>query len=319
MASKIKNTSGPMHNTTHTWKSNPTKECPKCNHIVDNSDVIDEWPGLPKGVKFDPSDQELLWHLLAKIGKVGVKPHPFIDEFIPTIDSDKGLCYTHPQKLPGVKQDGIVSHFFHRTFKAYNTGTKKRRKINTDELGEVRWNKTGKTKPIVIGGTHLGCKKIMVMYASSVRGGKEEKTNWVMHQYHIGTGEDKKDNEFVVSKLFYQQNPKAAEKNSQGIGDPLGPVYVEDEADLSDCPPLMDWSTFPLEEDNSNQHTVEKYERNCDQAQSLSEVKDKEGTHHTTSEKVEDQDSQPSQDPKWWEGESQFLLNSQQLADCMSI
>lgn len=66
----------------------------------------------------------------------------------------------------GVKQDGSVSHFFHRTFKAYTTGTKKRRKINTDELGEVRWNKTGRTKPVVIGGTHLGCKKIMVMYAS---------------------------------------------------------------------------------------------------------------------------------------------------------
>ena len=52
-------------------------------------------------MKFDPSDQELLWHLLAKIGKVGVKPHPFIDEFIPTVDSNEGLCYTHPQKLPG--------------------------------------------------------------------------------------------------------------------------------------------------------------------------------------------------------------------------
>ena len=62
---------------------------------------VDEWPGLPKGVKFDPSDQELLWHLLAKIGKVGLKPHAFIDEFIPTIDSNEGLYYTHRQKLPG--------------------------------------------------------------------------------------------------------------------------------------------------------------------------------------------------------------------------
>ncbi|TKW41421.1 hypothetical protein SEVIR_1G314500v4 [Setaria viridis] len=317
MASKIKNASGPTQHTTYTWNSNPTKECPKCNHIIDNSDIVDECPGLPKGVKFDPSDQELLWHLLAKIGKVGVKPHPFIDEFIPTIDSNEGLCYIHPQKLPGVKQDGSVSHFFHRTFKAYSTGTKKRRKINTDELVEVRWNKTGKTKPVVIGGTHLGCKKIMVMYASNIKGGKQEKTNWVMHQYHVGTGEDEKDGEFVVSKLFYQQQPKAVEKNSEGMGELLEPVYAA--VDLAACPPLMDWSALPFEEGNSNQETVQKSEHNSDQTNSHCEVKDKEDTNHPASEKVEDQDSHPSEDPKWWEGESQFLMNSQQLAECMSI
>lgn len=39
MASKIKNASGPTHHISHAWKSNPTKECPKCNHIINNSDV----------------------------------------------------------------------------------------------------------------------------------------------------------------------------------------------------------------------------------------------------------------------------------------
>jgi hypothetical protein len=57
---------------------------------------------LPKGVKFDPSDQELLWHLSAKHGNPGRKPHPFIDEFIPTVDGEDGICYTHPQKIPGI-------------------------------------------------------------------------------------------------------------------------------------------------------------------------------------------------------------------------
>ena len=168
----------------------------------------------------------------------------------------------------GVKQDGSVSHFFHRTFKAYTTGTKKRRKINTDELGEVRWNKTGKTKAVVIGGTHLGCKKIMVMYASNVKGGKQEKTNWVMHQYHVGTGEDEMDREFVVSKLFYQQQPKAGEKISEGICDHMEPVYAA--IDLADCPPLMDLSSLPLEEDNGNQEVVQKSEHNFDQVPSIS-------------------------------------------------
>lgn len=59
-----------------------------------------KWPGLPKGVKFDPSDQEIVEHLLAKVGMKG-KPHPFIEEFITTVDKEDGICYTHPQNLPG--------------------------------------------------------------------------------------------------------------------------------------------------------------------------------------------------------------------------
>lgn len=64
------------------------------------------WFGLPAGVKFDPTDQELVEHLEAKAkGKEGNKKwfpsHPLIDEFIPTIDGEDGICYTHPQKLPG--------------------------------------------------------------------------------------------------------------------------------------------------------------------------------------------------------------------------
>ena len=109
------------------------------------------------------------------------------------------------KRFSGVKQDGSISHFFHRAIKAYNTGTRKRRKIQGGDFGDVRWHKTGKTKPVILDGIQKGCKKIMVLYTSTVRGGKAEKTNWVMHQYHLGTGEDECDGEFVVSKIFYQQ------------------------------------------------------------------------------------------------------------------
>lgn len=63
--------------------------------------VAQEWPGLPRGVKFDPTDQEIVWHLLAKNGEDEMKPHPFINEFIPTVDESDGICYVHPRKLPG--------------------------------------------------------------------------------------------------------------------------------------------------------------------------------------------------------------------------
>ncbi|KAF8399166.1 hypothetical protein HHK36_015031 [Tetracentron sinense] len=216
IATKIKSASETCDPRRVRWKSNPTRACPKCNHVIDNSDVSQEWPGLPRGVKFDPSDQEIIWHLLAKVGAEDVKPHPFIDEFIPTVDNDDGICYAHPQDLPGVKQDGSVSHFFHRAIKAYNTGTRKRRKIHGDDLCDVRWHKTGKTKPVILDGIQKGCKKIMVLYMSMVRGGKPEKTNWVMHQYNIGIGEDE-DGEFVISKIFYQKQAKQSEKIEQDL------------------------------------------------------------------------------------------------------
>lgn len=55
---------------------------------------------------------------------------------------------------------------------------------------------------------------------SMCRGGKAEKTNWVMHQYHLGTGEDEQEGEYVVSKIFYQQQ--------QGkLGDKSEPDFPE--------------------------------------------------------------------------------------------
>lgn len=64
--------------------------------------ILQDWVGLPAGVKFDPTDQELMEHLEAKVGESKhIKSHPLIDEFIPTIQGEDGICYTHPEKLPG--------------------------------------------------------------------------------------------------------------------------------------------------------------------------------------------------------------------------
>lgn len=116
-----------------------------------------------------------------------------------------------------------MSHFFHRAIKAYSTGTRKRRKINGDDSGDVRWHKTGRTKPVLLDGVQKGCKKIMVLYISPVKGGKAEKTNWVMHQYHLGTGEDEKEGEYVISKIFYQQQQqsKQTEKGEEEISEAI--------------------------------------------------------------------------------------------------
>jgi hypothetical protein len=60
------------------------------------------WPALPAGVKFDPSDFELLQHLEGKSSLLNSKFHGLIDAFIPTIEEKGGICYTHPKNLPGI-------------------------------------------------------------------------------------------------------------------------------------------------------------------------------------------------------------------------
>ncbi|XP_059659800.1 NAC domain-containing protein 73 [Cornus florida] len=192
--------------------------CPSCGHQIkpcQEKGRIHDLPGLPAGVKFDPSDNELLEHLEAKVRLDAHKLHPLIDEFIPTLEGDNGICYTHPERLPGINKDGLVRHFFHRPSKAYTTGTRKRRKVHTDIDGsETRWHKTGKTRPVFVKGKVKGYKKILVLYTNYGKQRKPEKTNWVMHQYHLGDNEDERDGELVVAKVFYQTQPRQCSSNT---------------------------------------------------------------------------------------------------------
>jgi len=60
----------------------------------------------------------------------------------------------------------------------------------------------------MVNGKQKGCKKILVLYTNFGKNRKPEKTNWVMHQYHLGTHEEEKEGELVVSKIFYQTQPR---------------------------------------------------------------------------------------------------------------
>ncbi|OWM75802.1 hypothetical protein CDL15_Pgr009446 [Punica granatum] len=333
IATKIKSASGANNPESVKWKSNPTRACPNCLYTIDNSDVAQQWPGLPRGVKFDPSDQEIIWHLLAKSGLECLKLHPFIDEFIPTVDQEDGICYTHPQNLPGVKQDGSVSHFFHRAIKAYNTGTRKRRKILGDDFGDVRWHKTGRTKPVILDGVQKGCKKIMVLYTSITRGGKSEKTNWVMHQYHLGTEEDERDGEYVISKIFCQQQQvKPGEKNENDpleSGDPasvkVDPVTPKS---VTPDPPRPDKRSLefvsgqdPCEADVSVQHATKMQSVDNEiQCEILnSETHEPCVGENAVDPMTDDNNQQADEEAKWWDNESQYLLDSQQLVEGLSL
>ncbi|XP_022725790.1 SUPPRESSOR OF GAMMA RESPONSE 1-like [Durio zibethinus] len=337
IATKIRSASDPERVT---WKSNPTRSCPNCHHIIDNSDVNQAWPGLPQGVKFDPSDQEIIWHLLTKAGVEDSKPHPFINEFIPTIENDDGICYAHPQKLPGVKQDGNVSHFFHRAVKAYNTGTRKRRKIHGDDFGDVRWHKTGRTKPVLLDGVQRGCKKIMVLYMTMLKGGKPEKTNWVMHQYHLGIEEDEKDGEYVISKIFHQQQQtKQADKTEQDLPEMTDRMIVKVDPvtpkSVTPDPPRTGRQCH--EHDQGHEYTITCVNPSAqvyspkhptmlyveDEVQTEWENSSHndlpEPENHLNQMLDNNNDNHAEEDPKWWDGESQYLLDSQQLVEGLSL
>ncbi|XP_077251347.1 NAC domain-containing protein 73-like [Tasmannia lanceolata] len=228
------------------------KSCPSCGHKIQCHEqaAIHELPGLPAGVKFDPTDQELLEHLEGKARSDTHNLHPLIDEFIPTLEGENGICYTHPQKLPGVSRDGLIRHFFHRPSKAYTTGTRKRRKVHTDEHGgETRWHKTGKTRPVFVTGKVKGYKKILVLYTNYGKQQKPEKTNWVMHQYHLGSNEEEKDGELVVSKVFYQTQPRHC---SSGTKHDKGGENVHDNSTLKETGFVNYYNSSLITYDESN-------------------------------------------------------------------
>ena len=148
----------------------------------------------------------------------------------------------------GVKKDGSNTHFFHRTTKAYTTGTRKCRKIEEiDTIDKFCWHKTGNTRKVYENGEQIGCKKIMVLNMA-LKGEKPLKTNWVMHQYHLGTEDNEKENEFVVSKIFYQQE-KQCDKNNPGI------PQEDAKTSISKDDPLTPKTSTPPPPRSEKQHT----------------------------------------------------------------
>uniref|UniRef100_A0ACD5X217 Uncharacterized protein n=1 Tax=Avena sativa TaxID=4498 RepID=A0ACD5X217_AVESA len=151
------------------------------------------WPGLPRGVQFNPSDGDLLWHLAAEIGNGLAHRHPFISEFIKSGDEDGGFGCTHPQDLPGTRQDGQASYFFHKKVNLYNNKNDK----------YINWQKSGASKSIIMDGSLQGCKEVFVLYAFKNSDDGPQRTEWELHQYRIKNRMEG-EGELVVSKIFYK-------------------------------------------------------------------------------------------------------------------
>jgi hypothetical protein len=102
--------------------------------------------------------------------------------------------------------DGSSSYFFHKISNAYEVGKRKRRKISntndTDCDENITWHQTGKSSRILDNGVIKGWKKILVLHKCYNE--KKVKTNWTMHQCHLGAEVGEKHGELVVSRVFWQ-------------------------------------------------------------------------------------------------------------------
>ena len=53
-------------------------------------------------------------------------------------------------------------------------------------------------------------KKVLMLHTS--KNFDKQRTNWVMHQYHLGDLEQEKERELVLFKILYQTNTRARSK-----------------------------------------------------------------------------------------------------------
>ncbi|KAK6151888.1 hypothetical protein DH2020_014523 [Rehmannia glutinosa] len=223
-----------------------SKHCPGCGHKLEGKP---DWVGLPAGVKFDPTDQELIEHLEAKVEGKESKSHPLIDEFIPTIEGEDGICYTHPEKLPGVTRDGLSRHFFHRPSKAYTTGTRKRRKIQTEST-----------------------------YKAARRGGIRRAKREAGHGQH----EEEKEGELVVSKIFYQTQPRQCNWSERSGGVNIGGAGEGNSVDRTTAeeivavvigpPPMQTYSAIDIQQLKADHFSFLPFRKSFDEAGNIGEA-----------------------------------------------
>ncbi|KAL2336298.1 hypothetical protein Fmac_010744 [Flemingia macrophylla] len=129
---------------------------------------------LPLGVRFHPTDEELVGHYLKHML---LGNHSEVDQVIAEID----VCKFEPWDLPAFSkmESGDQEWFFFSP-----KGTRKRCDRKT-KAGF--WKPTGKDRQVKSRGTNdvIGTKKTLVFYEG--RSSYPERTNWVIHEYHAVT------------------------------------------------------------------------------------------------------------------------------------
>ncbi|KAJ0693597.1 putative transcription factor NAM family [Helianthus annuus] len=138
-----------------------------------DSSTCSQYPNLPPGFRFHPTDEELVVHYLKK--KASSIPLPV------AIIAEVDLYKFDPWELPSKAIFGDQEwYFFSPRDRKYPNGMRPNRAATSGY-----WKATGTDRPIMssTGDQKVGVKKALVFY-----GGKPPKgikTNWIMHEYRL--------------------------------------------------------------------------------------------------------------------------------------
>ncbi|XWS48001.1 hypothetical protein CRYUN_Cryun13aG0034400 [Craigia yunnanensis] len=192
----------------------------------------DDQMDLPPGFRFHPTDEELISHYLYK----KVLDINFGARAIGEVDLNK----SEPWELPWKAKMGEKEwYFFCLRDRKYPTGLRTNRATDSGY-----WKATGKDKEIYRGKSLVGMKKTLVFYKG--RAPKEEKANWVMHEYRLEGKYSVHNlpktakNEWVICRVF-QKSSGGKKTHISGLvrvgsfGNEFGPAGL---------PPLMESSPY---------------------------------------------------------------------------
>ena len=98
-------------------------------------------------------------------------------------------------------------------------GMRTHHKIQSECGMHAIWHKTGNILPVMVNGRQMGSEKVLVLHTNKnfdhsrkKKNFNQQRTNCMMHQYHLGDLELEKERELVLCKIFYQTNTRARSK-----------------------------------------------------------------------------------------------------------
>ncbi|KAK9072601.1 hypothetical protein SSX86_009036 [Deinandra increscens subsp. villosa] len=139
-------------------------------------EVGEDFPHLPPGFRFHPSDEELIVHYLFNKVKLRSLPAKVISE----IELYKFDPWDLPSKINSCKAlfGKDEWYFFTPRDRKYPNGSRPNR-----AAGSGFWKAMGKDKSIFASSRKIGVKKALSFFTGNMT--KNKKTNWIMSEYRL--------------------------------------------------------------------------------------------------------------------------------------
>ncbi|XP_042454264.1 NAC domain-containing protein 74-like isoform X1 [Zingiber officinale] len=185
---------------------------------------------LPPGFGFHPTDAELISHYL----KLKILGHNF-DELIPEVDIYKHEPWDLPAKCRLRTRDSKW-HFFALIDRKYPNSSRTNRATE-----EGYWKSTGKDRDVKSQNRVLGTKKTLVFHEGRPPCGR--RTDWIMHEYHIGKKEYKaalnSKDIFVLCRVTKRNGWESEEGKVAQNAEPV--VFKESSSHSTDIDDIDAW------------------------------------------------------------------------------